>query len=85
MTNNPVVWFEIYVETMNRAKKFYETVLAIKLEPLKSPSSDMVEMWSFPSRMEGFGATGALAKMSQGRPSGNGTYRMDQKKPVRSM
>lgn len=26
MTHNPVGWFEIYVQDMERAKKFYETV-----------------------------------------------------------
>ena len=26
--NNPVVWFEIYVQDMERAKTFYEAVLA---------------------------------------------------------
>ncbi|NOU14691.1 MAG: VOC family protein, partial [Methylococcaceae bacterium] len=24
--SNPVVWFEIYVQNMERARKFYETV-----------------------------------------------------------
>jgi len=32
MANNPVVWFEIYVQDMARAKKFYEAVLQVKLE-----------------------------------------------------
>ena len=27
MKPNPVVWFEIYVQDMARARKFYETVL----------------------------------------------------------
>lgn len=27
MTCNPVVWFEIYVQEMARAKRFYEAVL----------------------------------------------------------
>ena len=30
--SNPVVWFEIYVQNMERAKAFYEAVLAVKLE-----------------------------------------------------
>lgn len=29
MQNNPVGWFEIYVNDMERAKKFYETVLKV--------------------------------------------------------
>ena len=38
MTNNPVGWFEIYVQDMERAKKFYETVLQSTLEKLNTPS-----------------------------------------------
>ena len=73
MQNNPVVWFEIYITDMQRAKKFYENVLAIKLEKLDSPAPNMEEMLSFPSREKGFGATGALAKMTNGPVPGGGT------------
>ena len=66
MTNNPVGWFEIYVQDMERAKKFYETVLQTKLEKLNSPE---VEMWSFSMAMDRVGASGALVKMP-GFPSG---------------
>ena len=38
MANNPVVWFEIYVEDIERAKKFYEDVLQTKLEKLNNPA-----------------------------------------------
>ena len=31
MAFNPVVWFEIYVDDMERARAFYETVLAVTL------------------------------------------------------
>ncbi|MDC1136058.1 VOC family protein, partial [Alphaproteobacteria bacterium] len=31
MKYNPVVWFEIYVEDMKRAKAFYEELVAAKL------------------------------------------------------
>ena len=31
---NAVGWFEIYVEDMERARRFYETVLGVKLERL---------------------------------------------------
>jgi hypothetical protein len=37
---NPVGWFEIYVSDLPRAKKFYETVLAIKLQHLPNPSPE---------------------------------------------
>lgn len=69
MTNNPVGWFEIYVDEMARAKKFYESVFQVSLERLESPD---IEMWSFPMTMEGYGAPGSLVKMegfSAGRNS----------------
>jgi predicted enzyme related to lactoylglutathione lyase len=47
MNNNPVGWFEIYVQDMERAKRFYESVFQTKLERLDSPASMPVELWSF--------------------------------------
>lgn len=73
MQSNPIVWFEIYVNDMQRAKKFYEAVLQVKLQKLESPTDEMVEMWSFPSSMEAPGASGALAKMDGGPSPGSGT------------
>lgn len=64
--NNPVGWFEIYVEDMARAKAFYETVFGVQLSKLESPE---IEMWAFPMSAEGFGASGALVKLP-GFPSG---------------
>jgi predicted enzyme related to lactoylglutathione lyase len=66
MRKSPAVWFEIYVQDMNRAKKFYESVLQGKLEKLESPT---IEMWTFPGDMNAPGAGGALVKMP-GVPSG---------------
>ncbi|HEY8101335.1 MAG TPA: VOC family protein [Burkholderiaceae bacterium] len=66
MKNNPVGWFEIYVQDMNRAKKFYESVFEGKLEKL---GGDDFDMWSFPMQNNGMGAAGALVKM-EGVPSG---------------
>jgi predicted enzyme related to lactoylglutathione lyase len=66
MKSNPVVWFEIYVQNMGRAKAFYECVFAIQLEKLESPE---LEMWAFPMQEDGPGAMGALVKM-EGCPSG---------------
>ena len=63
MANNPVGWFEIYVDDMNRAKAFYESVLDVKLESLPDPSDSGIQMWTFPSDMEKYGAPGALVKM----------------------
>ena len=66
MANNPAVWFEIYVQDMERAKKFYESVLQVKFEKLNNPE---VELWAFPMDMDRPGASGALVKM-EGFPSG---------------
>jgi len=66
MANNPVGWFEIYVQDMPRAKAFYEKVFQVKLEELKAPD---IEMWSFPMQMDKSGASGALVHM-KGMPSG---------------
>jgi len=66
MNGNPVGWFEIYVQDMARARKFYEAVLQRKLESLPSPG---MEMLSFPMERGGPGAAGALVKMD-GVPSG---------------
>jgi hypothetical protein len=73
MAENPVVWFEIYVEEMERAKKFYETVLASKLEKLNDPTDSGMEMYVFSSNMEGYGASGALVKMEGFSSGGNST------------
>jgi len=70
MKGNPVRWFEIYVQDLERAKKFYESVFQGKLEKLNSPGMDM---WAFPMEMGASGASGALVRI-QGVPSGgNGT------------
>ncbi len=68
MNRNPVGWFEIYVQEMERARKFYETVLGVGLTTLESPTPG-IEMQAFPMNPEGGGASGALAKMD-GCPSG---------------
>nr|BAJ06982.1 glyoxalase/bleomycin resistance protein [uncultured bacterium] len=70
---NPIAWFEIYVENIERAKQFYETVLATSLEKLNDSNDSGIEMWSFPSNMESYGATGALVKMEGFSSGGNST------------
>ena len=72
---NPVGWFEIYVNDMDRAKAFYEVILATNLEPLSSPDSSL-EMQSFPMNdetMNHYGAPGALCKMEGFSPGTGGT------------
>lgn len=66
MKNNPVGWFEIYVQNMERAKAFYECVFAVQLQKLESPD---LEMWAFPMQENSPGAMGALVRM-EGCPSG---------------
>lgn len=70
---NPVNWFEIYVQDMNRAKKFYETVLDIQLEKLQVPSEsddeNIFQMVTFPWVENEPNTSGALVK-AQGIESG---------------
>ncbi|WP_301100742.1 VOC family protein [Propionivibrio sp.] len=68
MIDNPVRWFEIYVQDMARAKSFYESVFQVKLEKLNTPDAE-IEMWAFPMQMGRMGITGSLVKMN-GVPSG---------------
>lgn len=72
--NNPVIWFEIYVEDMPRACAFYERMLGVTLERLNGPDSlEDMELWAFPMAMDRGGAGGALVKMEGVRPGGGGT------------
>ena len=52
--SNPVGWFEIYVNDISRAKKFYEKVLDIQLSDLPKPSTLTYElkMAVFPTLMQ---------------------------------
>ena len=71
MQSNPVVWFEIYVQDMKRAKSFYEAMLSIKLEKLNDPGPGVLEMMTFPMQMAATGASGALVRMKDGPANGN--------------
>ncbi len=66
MRNNPVCWFEIYVQNMPRAKAFYEGVLGVTLEKLNNPD---IDMWAFGMDAKAVGTGGALVHMP-GFPSG---------------
>jgi len=69
---NPVRWFEIYVQDMARAKAFYESVLQVTLTPMGDPtSSGMMELMGFPMHMDASGCAGALVRMP-GKDSGGG-------------
>ncbi len=68
-----VVWFEIYVDNMDRATAFYEKVLDTKLEPLGNPTDQSMKMMSFPGQMDSYGAGGALVQMDGVKAGGSGT------------
>ena len=70
MKPNPIIWCEIYVQDMNRAKRFYESVFQLKLAKIESPGP---EMWAFPMAMDRVGAAGALVKMDGVKSGGGGT------------
>jgi predicted enzyme related to lactoylglutathione lyase len=67
--SNPVTWFEIPVTDMQRARAFYEHVLAVKLQPL---NFGPLEMAMFPTRPGTSGAAGALMKGQGFQPSQQG-------------
>lgn len=73
MITNPVVWFEIYVSDMPRAKKFYESVFQKKLEQLSDPTESNIDMWAFPSDFKALGSAGTLCKMEGFEPGPGGT------------
>ena len=71
---NPVVWFEIYVDDMSRARSFYEQVFQFQLSEMPAPADEPIEMVSFPSDMKTEGAaSGALVKMEGFGGGGAGT------------
>ena len=67
---NPVVWFEIYVQDMARAKAFYEAVLGTTLKRIENAP---LEMFGFPMEEMGPGASGALVRMDGIASGGGGT------------
>lgn len=72
MKNYVVGWFEIYVQDLQRAKKFYGEVFQLELSDLADPTDnpDGMLMAAFPFSMEDLpGASGALVQM-KGVPSG---------------
>ena len=73
-TENPVVWFEIYVNDLKRARKFYETVFKTKLTELGNPEDESLNMLAFPGDMNSKGGTsGALVHVKDVNAGGNST------------
>lgn len=74
-TQNPVVWFEIYVDDMARARKFYEVVFEYEFSEMPVPDTgEEMEMVFFPANMESKNtASGALVHMPGFSAGGNST------------
>ncbi|QYA25107.1 VOC family protein [Gramella sp. MT6] len=73
-TENPVVWFEIYVDDLDRAKSFYEKVFKTELSPLGDPTEENFQMLAFPGDMDSKGKTsGALVHVKDVKAGGNST------------
>jgi uncharacterized protein len=71
--NNPVVWFEIYVDDISRARKFYEAVLNIQFQDMADPTADGLQMAAFPMQQDRPNASGALIHMEGMKAGGNST------------
>lgn len=69
---NAIGWFDIYVNEMDRATKFYETVFTRKLEMIGDPTGE-TQMMSFPADMSSYGAAGAPVKSDHSSPGVGGT------------
>ena len=73
MKQNAIGWFDIYVNDMDRAVSFYQSVLKQKLENMGDPTDSSVIMKSFPTDMTAYGAGGALVKREGAGPVTGGT------------
>lgn len=71
LPNNPVTWFEIYVDDMERAKSFYENLFDVVLSA--EPTDGSFVAYRFPAGMPAHGAMGALMKHPMRKPSPQGT------------
>lgn len=66
-------FFDIYVEDMDRAQAFYETVLDTKLTPMGDPNDSSVLMRAFGDDFTSHGAGGALVKLEFATPGPGGS------------
>ena len=71
MARNPIDWFEIYVQDLERARDFYQAVFQIELQPLESPGE--LEMLAFPQDLDQYGCGGALVAHRDMPSGGNST------------
>jgi predicted enzyme related to lactoylglutathione lyase len=68
-----VGWFDIYVDDMERAQAFYETVLDTELSPMDDPSNPTAHMRAFGDDYTSHGAGGALVKLDHAKPGQGGS------------
>ena len=73
MKNNPVTWFEIYVDDIDRAKKFYETVFCKEMMDMTVPEGMNMKMTAFPYEKDSPCTTGALVHSADMKAGGNST------------
>jgi uncharacterized protein len=66
-------WFDIYVEDMERAQAFYETVLETTLSPMDDPNDPTAQMRGFGDDFTSHGAGGALVKLEYAKPGPGGS------------
>lgn len=66
-------FFDIYVNDMDRAQAFYETVLDTKLEVMGDPNDPSVEMRAFGDDFTSHGAGGSLVKLEHAKPGPGGS------------
>ncbi|WP_291908837.1 VOC family protein [Chitinophaga sp. CB10] len=72
---NVITWFEIPVADLDRAKKFYETILDIEMVKRKDGDHESVFFPYDPNVVQATSGrvTGVLAKSERHTPSANGT------------
>ncbi len=68
--HNPVHWFEIYVNNIDRARRFYQALLEVELTRLPA---DALPMWAFPQNPRQGGSSGALVQTDAMPAGGNST------------
>ena len=68
--SNALNWFEIATNDLDRAKKFYETVFQITMEPFDMPG---LQMRGFPADSMNGKAGGAIVKSDIHKPSATGS------------
>lgn len=72
MQHNPVGWFEIHVQDMDRARAFYAEVFGGELERVATPEGGpAIDMWAFPMSRQAYGAAGALVRTEGVEPGRN--------------